>query len=87
MGKRKFIYKIKLLGVYGLTDGEPCLVSRDGHVEWMTENCKGKWQYDSPDVKAPPFNTKKPNRWPTFFTMWFSFSRKTDYDLFQKTFC
>lgn len=83
MGNLK--YSIEFLGLYDNVTGEPQSDSKTRHIKWMTDNCKGKWRYDSSDVKLPPL-TKKSDDWPTFFTMQFSFSRKTDYESFRKMF-
>lgn len=82
---RKLKHVIEFLGVYDVRTGEPVLYSRDRHVKWMADNCKGKWRYYSPDARLPPA-TKKSDDWPTFYTMRFSFARKIDFEAFLKEF-
>ena len=75
---KKMKYNISLLGV---TDyyGYGCIPSR--FLEWLNNDCKGKWEYNSPDAPIG-----KPNSCPVFFDMIFSFARKSDYEKFLKKF-
>ena len=69
---RKLKYMIKYLG---LIDYYGDKILQVKYEDWMTENCKGKWFYYSPE---------KEHRF--FFDMEFHFSRKTDLNEFRKKF-
>ncbi len=78
----KLKYDIQLLGMY---DYHGAAVSHSKYVKWMTENCKGSWNYYSPDAEAIP-EQKKPDDWPIFYKMIFYFTHKRDYEKFKKEF-
>lgn len=82
---KKLKYMIKYLGP---TDyyGNPIISPK--YINWMEENCKGKWFYYSPDAPNPNFGefSQAPDDWPMFFDMQFHFSRKSDIDAFCKNF-
>lgn len=80
-----FKYEIKLLGIIDYY-GNAVVPKR--HLAWLTKNCKGNWQYNSPDAPKPVgYTNPRSKNHPIFFDMIFSFSRKTDFQKFRKKFC
>lgn len=75
-------YNIRFVGLY---DYDGVAIGHNKYIEWMTENCGGRWRYDSPNAKLASEHGK-PDDWPTFYKMIFSFTHKRDYERFKKTF-
>lgn len=78
----KLKYNIELLGLYdhyGKSD------SHSKYIKWMTEKCKGPWNYYSLTAKLKP-EYGKPDDWPIFYDMIFYFTHKRDYEKFRKEF-
>ncbi len=80
--KLKLKYEIQLLGIY---DHYGEANNHSEYIRWMTEKCKGLWNYYSPDAELKP-EYGKPEDWPTFYKMRFYFSHKKDYGKFRKEF-
>lgn len=79
----KLKYNIKFLGVYNYYGDA---VQQHRYIEWIKENCKGRWNYYSEDVKVPKHFGRVPIDWPMFYTMIFYFSHKKDYERFKERF-
>lgn len=83
--KLKLKYQISYLGVYDYYGGA---TSQNKFTKWMVENCKGNWNYFSPDViyNHLLYNKAASKDWPIFYTMIFYFSYKKDLAAFRKRF-
>lgn len=79
MDMKKLKYFTSFLGVYDYY-GNHMISER--HTNWIKNNCKGKWNLSThqPDIIEVPRVKlkKKPDNYPIFFKIIFSFSRKKD---------